>query len=212
MLEQRQCRTRQPTLPYDKHIRRPQSYPPDFSVASWPGRGDQEGVAIHGGGGGVVADKIPFQAGRPTSKAGAPLPGHPGTQAAAAAAAQFIFWFVMRGGGQQSRPCYATCSPSAEVGAGAGAPPLTFSTRAGCAARLRCPIRQLRKWAVGRGRHLIHHLAQLAGVMEASSREYLEAALWQAAAAAAAGRPAAATRRPWQGHGHTGGLEGGGCT
>ena len=129
--------------------------------------------------------------------------------------AQFIFWFVMRGGGQQSRPCYATCSPSAEVGAGAGTPPLTFSIRAGCAARLRCPIRQLRKWAVGRACHLIHHLAQLAGVMEAgsssSSSEYLEAALWQAAAAAA-GRPAAATRRPWQGHGHTGGLEGGGCT
>ena len=48
-------------------------------------RGDQEGVGIHGGGGGV-SDKIPFQAeGRPTSKAGAPLPGHPGTEAAAAA-------------------------------------------------------------------------------------------------------------------------------
>ena len=49
------------------------------------GRGDQEGFGIHGVGG--VSDKIPFQAGgRPTSKAGAPLPGHPGTQAAAAAA------------------------------------------------------------------------------------------------------------------------------
>ena len=33
-----------------------------------------------------MSDKIPFQAGRLTSKAGAPLPGHPGTQAAAAAA------------------------------------------------------------------------------------------------------------------------------
>ena len=35
--------------------------------------------------------------------------------------AQFIFWFLMRGGGQGgSRPSYATCSPSAEVGAGPG--------------------------------------------------------------------------------------------
>ena len=32
LLEQRQCRTRQLTLPYDKHIRWTQSDTPDFSV------------------------------------------------------------------------------------------------------------------------------------------------------------------------------------
>ena len=86
MLEQRQCRTRQPTLPYDKHIRRPQSYTPDFSMTSWRvevtkrelvSREEEE----------CLTKSLSR---RPTSKAGAPLPGHPGTQAAAAEGAIHI--------------------------------------------------------------------------------------------------------------------------
>ena len=119
-----------------------------------------------------LGDKTPFQAGgrHPRLEFCFLVPG-PGRQADKRLEAQFIFWFLMRGGGQGgSRPSYATCSPSAEVGAGPGTADLTFSARAGCARSggriaLRCFNRQLRKWAVGRARHLIHHLAQQAGVM-----------------------------------------------
>ena len=126
-----------------------------YSVAS---RGEKKTKIYEGGGGG--ADKSLSRRDGQHPRLGLRflvIPAHRQRRQ------RFIFWFVMRGVQQQSRPCYVTCSPSAEVG---GAPPLTFSTRAGCAARLRCcPIRQLRKWAVGRACHLIHHLAQLASVM-----------------------------------------------
>ena len=77
-----------------------------------------------------IGDKTPFQAGgrHPRLEFCFLVPG-PGRQADKRLEAQFIFWFLMRGGGQRgSRPSYATCSPSAEVGAGLDKPArLSFS-------------------------------------------------------------------------------------
>ena len=119
-----------------------------------------------------LGDKTPFQAGgrHPRLEFCFLVPG-PGRQAAAAGGAIHILVSdARRRAGREpallrnmltfSRGrCWTRCWTA----------DLTFSAPAGCArsghSALRCFNRQLRKWAVGRARHLIHHLAQQAGVM-----------------------------------------------
>ena len=134
--------------------------------------------------------------------------------------AQFIFWFLMRGGGQGgSRPSYATCSPSAEVGAGPG--------------------RDRRSNILGTSEPVAHAVATLRyaasiavekmgsrpcppfnpsscptgwrDVMEtaaaAAARSIWKQQLSLSGRRSCHRRPAAAFRRPWQGHGRPRGWD-----
>ena len=118
-----------------------------------------------------LGDKTPFQAGgrHPRLEFCFLVPG-PGRQAAAAGGAIHILVSDARRAGRGAGPLtqHAHLQQRSVLDPG-GTADLTFSARAGCArsgpVALRCLNRQLRKWAVGRVRHLIHHLAQQAGVM-----------------------------------------------
>ena len=119
-----------------------------------------------------LGDKTPFQAGgrHPRLEFCFLVPG-PGRQAAAAGGAIHILVSdarrrAGRGAGPLTQHAHLQQRSVLDPG---GTADLTFSAPAGCARSrhiaLRCFNRQLRKWAVGRVRHLIHHLAQQAGVM-----------------------------------------------
>ena len=119
-----------------------------------------------------LGDKTPFQAGgrHPRLEFCFLVPG-PGRQAAAAGGAIHILVSdarrrAGRGAGPLTQHAHLQQRSVLDPG---GTADLTFSAPAACArsgrVALRCFNRQLRKWAVGRARHLIHHLAQQAGVM-----------------------------------------------